>query len=329
MKKIDHLDCYRVILCIVRTGSARAAGEELGMEPTNVFRVLRSVEEELGSPLFDRDRRPMKLTPKGEVFCELAQRMLGLQNQLLTAFSDDVDKDEGLIRIASTAGARHNIITPAIVQYQAEHPLVQFEMQDMIDGNQNFMQTLKGLNNDIVLRYFTDDPSPEGTIVRDIATISFHSCASPYYVQRRGAPTHPAACRDHSGILLQLPGRRSVEHLQHDGRSERLEWAQVTRFNSQVDARDALVMGMGIVPDLALPYFYEVAKSGRAVPVMLGWSRPKARVCLYISAEAAKKRRVQLFVDWFAARYTKDLIAMQKWVDAYLAEEMKKRVPEA
>lgn len=319
MRKIDNLDCYRIIASIARTGSAKLTGDKLGLETSNVFRCLRQMEEELGTPLFDRDKRPMQLTPKGETFCHIAEQMLTLQAHLKDVFSEDVDSDEGLIRIASTAGARHNTITPAIVRYQVDHPKVQFEMQDMIDGNDNFMKTLNGLDNDIVLRYMPDDPVPEGTIVRELFPIPFYACASPWYVKRRGEPKSPADCRTHTGILLQLPGRKSVEHLVCNGRSERLEWAGATRFNSQLDAKDALVLGAGVIPDLALPYFYEVVRTGQAVPVMRGWNRPKAKMCLFISPEAMKKRRVQLFVEWFSARHIKAMSEMQKWVDEYLA----------
>ena len=63
------------------------------------------------------------------------------------------------------------------------------------------------------------------------------------------------------------------------------------------------MLGAGVIPDLALPYFYEVAKAGQAVPVMQGWHRPTAMSCLFIASEAMKKKRVQLFVDWLCARY--------------------------
>ena len=303
MRKIDNLDFYRIIVSMGRTGSAKLTGDKLGLETSNVFRCLRQVEKELGAPLFDREKRPMQLTEKGRTFCSIAEQMLTLQNHLLDVFNEDVDEDEGLIRIASTAGARHNLITPAIVQYQAEHPKVQFELQDMTDGHDLFMKTLSGLDNDIVFRYLPDSPLPEGVVMREIFPIPFYACASPWYLKTHEAPSSPIDCNQHTGILLQLLGRKSVEHLVKDGRSERLMWGSTTRFNSQLDARDALVLGAGVIPDLALPYFYEVAKAGQAVPVMQGWHRPTAMSCLFIASEAMKKKRVQLFVDWLCARY--------------------------
>lgn len=319
MRKIDNLESYRIIASVAQTGSARLTGELLGIETTNVFRCLRQMEEELGVQLFDRETRPMRLTLKGELFCAAATQMLEMQRHLLENFSDDVDADGGLIRIASTAGARHDTITPAIVSYLSEHPGVQFELADFIDGSTNFMRTLKGEENDIVLRYAAGGSEPEGVYRIELAAVPFFACASPVYIQRHGEPESPADCIRHTGILLQLAGRKIVEHLVCNGVSERLQWANVTRFNSQLDARDALVMGAGVIPDLALPYFYDVLRAGQAVPVMRGWHRPATTICLYVAHEAMKKRRVQNFVEWFRQRYVEEMALRQRWVDEQLA----------
>ena len=319
MRKIDNLESYRIITSVARTGSAKVTGEKLGLETTNVFRCLRQMEEELGAPLFDRETRPMQLTEKGREFCQVAEQMLGLQRHLLEKISEDVDADAGVIRIPPTAGARHNTITPAIVRYLGEHPGVQFELADLIDGNDNFMRSLKGIENDIVLRYASENPLPEGVQSITLCQIPFYACASPVYIQRHGEPTSPADCIHHMGILLQLAGRTIVEHLVSEGVSERLRWANVTRFNSQLDARDALVLGAGVIPDLALPYFYEVLRAGEAVPVMRRWHRPTTTMCLFVTEEAMKKRRVRNFVEWFSQLYVEEMAERKRWVDEYLA----------
>ena len=321
MQKIDNLEIYRIVMSVAQTGSAKATGERLGLETTNVFRCLRQIETELGVALFNRDTRPMRLTEKGKAFCAMAEQMLTLQQHLLAQMSEDEDADAGLIRIASTAGIRHDTITPAIVRYYAEHPQVQFELADMVDGNVNFMRSLNGVENDIVLRYASENPLPANVETIALCPIPFYACASPVYIERHGAPTSPADCVHHKGVLLKLAGRELVGHLVRDGVSERLAWASTTRFNSQLDAIDALVLGAGVVPDMALPYFYEVLHAGEAVPVMPHWHRPSTTMCLYVTKEAMKKRRVRYFVEWFSHLYVDEMTRRQHWVDAYLKKE--------
>lgn len=49
-------------------GSLRAAADETGLTPSTVSHHLKSLEEHLGVELFNHARRPMVLTPKGQVF---------------------------------------------------------------------------------------------------------------------------------------------------------------------------------------------------------------------------------------------------------------------
>ena len=51
-----------------RKGSIQAASEETGLTVSTVSHHLRNLEEHLGVELFNHARRPMVLTPKGQVF---------------------------------------------------------------------------------------------------------------------------------------------------------------------------------------------------------------------------------------------------------------------
>lgn len=49
-------------------GSLLAASQDTGLSISTVSHHLRSLEDHLGLELFNRDRRPMMLTPKGRAF---------------------------------------------------------------------------------------------------------------------------------------------------------------------------------------------------------------------------------------------------------------------
>ena len=49
-------------------GSLRAASEESGLTISTISHHLRKLEDHLGVDLFNHSRRPMVLTPKGQVF---------------------------------------------------------------------------------------------------------------------------------------------------------------------------------------------------------------------------------------------------------------------
>ena len=63
--RLKSLELFQ--LCAER-GSLQAAADEAGLSVSTVSHHLRSLENSLGAELFDHGRRPMVLTPKGQLF---------------------------------------------------------------------------------------------------------------------------------------------------------------------------------------------------------------------------------------------------------------------
>lgn len=303
MRKTDNLECYRVFCAVAASGGVKEAGVQLAMEPSNIFRLLRQLEDDLSAPLFERQSRPIRLTEQGRLFFDYAQRILREQSLMLEAIRDNLESDTGFIQIASTAGVRHQTLTPALVQYQEMNPGIALELRDMVQGARNFFVAPDGSANDIIVTFQPEDPVPDDVHVEKLIDLPFIACASPVYLARHGVPLSPEECHSHRGLLLRLPGRHSVTHLAKDGRFERLAWQSFSTYNSQLDAIEALVLGAGICPDLGLSYFIEQYHKKRLVPVLPGWSCPPRTVCLFASSHAYKKKRVREFLKWFGNRY--------------------------
>lgn len=66
------LDQLRDIVAIVEHGSLRSAARRLNVPQPALTRSLRSLEKELGVPLFKRETRGMTLTPVGQLFHQRA-----------------------------------------------------------------------------------------------------------------------------------------------------------------------------------------------------------------------------------------------------------------
>lgn len=61
-----HIDQVRTFLEVVATGNFRKAAETLNVTQSTVSARIRSLESELGRPLFERGRNGARLTPAGE-----------------------------------------------------------------------------------------------------------------------------------------------------------------------------------------------------------------------------------------------------------------------
>ena len=66
----------RTFLAIADTGSATRAAELLHIVQPAVSRQLKLLEDDVGAPLFERDRRGMQLTEAGQILLDRARRAL-------------------------------------------------------------------------------------------------------------------------------------------------------------------------------------------------------------------------------------------------------------
>ena len=68
------LSALRAFEAAARTGSFRAAADDLGLTPSAVSHAVRGLEQSLGSALFLREGRSVRLTPDGETLVQHVDR---------------------------------------------------------------------------------------------------------------------------------------------------------------------------------------------------------------------------------------------------------------
>src|SRR6476469_6767395 len=76
--KIENLDDLRVIVQAERTSSLTGAAHALGITPAAASATLKRLEAQLGTRLFERSTRALRVTSAGQVMIDYAQRALEL-----------------------------------------------------------------------------------------------------------------------------------------------------------------------------------------------------------------------------------------------------------
>src|SRR5258708_34272009 len=83
----------RYFCAIVRTGSFTRAAEQLGIAQPSLSQQIRVLEKQVGTPLFERLGRSVRLTASGEA---LRQRALDILQQVAAAESSLANLQEGV-----------------------------------------------------------------------------------------------------------------------------------------------------------------------------------------------------------------------------------------
>lgn len=125
--KVEMLRCFAAV---ARSGSLAAAAEILGRTPSAVSMMLKQFEDNLGSPLFETERKS-KLTALGEFALDEAMRELDHFERTVTSIQSFARSKSGLVRIASVPSVADTILPQAVQAFLRERPDVRIDIRDM------------------------------------------------------------------------------------------------------------------------------------------------------------------------------------------------------
>jgi DNA-binding transcriptional LysR family regulator len=156
---------------VARAGSIRKAAEGLHIASTALNRRILNLEEELGTPLFERLSHGVRLTAAGEIFIGYVRSSLG---DLASAVSQ-IEQLRGLVRgevqVAAAESVTSDLLPQAMARFQAQYPGVRFRVRS--GGTDTLLELLMADAVDLMLAH---DPPP-GDALQVLAELAQPLCA--------------------------------------------------------------------------------------------------------------------------------------------------------
>jgi DNA-binding transcriptional LysR family regulator len=121
-----ELSDLRVFRAVVQTGGITRAAARLHRVPSNVTTRIRKLEEDLGTALFLREGRGLKVSPAGKTLLDYAERMLALADEARDALNDS--EPRGTLRLGSIESAAATRLPRPLSQFIERHPAVSVEL---------------------------------------------------------------------------------------------------------------------------------------------------------------------------------------------------------
>lgn len=122
-RKLSYLDE------IARSGSIRKAAERLNVSSSAINRQILALEEELGTPLFERLPRGLRLTAAGELCVEHIRSVLKDYAKLETRIRALKMPQAGQVALVTTVGLASGPLPGIIAKYIESHPRVHIKLR--------------------------------------------------------------------------------------------------------------------------------------------------------------------------------------------------------
>lgn len=124
--ELRHLHYFA---CVAEELHFSRAADKLGMAQAPLSQQIRQLEERLGTPLFSRTTRRVKLTSAGEIFLRHAQEILGGIDRAVTHTRSISGEESGTISVSGVHLALSHVIPPVIAYFRKRYPAVTVDVQ--------------------------------------------------------------------------------------------------------------------------------------------------------------------------------------------------------
>ncbi len=119
----------RAFRAVMEGGSTAAAADRLGRTQPQLSRLIAQLEEEIGFPLFDRERRRLVPTSRSHRFYQEVLRALdGLDNIKQVAEELRLEADAQL-RVIAPPYASYTVLPEALARYRKRFPTGEFSLE--------------------------------------------------------------------------------------------------------------------------------------------------------------------------------------------------------
>ncbi len=149
---------------LAETCNFMEAADQLFISQSSLSRHLKSLEEDLGAPLFDRTTRSVTLNSLGQTFLPYAKQIAAIRYDYTTAVGNAISQEHGSIRIGSIPVMAQYGITDVIMRFRQENP--RFTMDVMEADSNQLTKMLRSNQCDIAFIREWDDRDNEFNKVR-------------------------------------------------------------------------------------------------------------------------------------------------------------------
>lgn len=293
---LRNLDDLAVFVHVVERQSFSAAARELHLAPKTVSKQIARLEQALGTTLFERNTRNLRITDEGRAIAERARVALGVLEEMQELATGGRQELSGTVRLTAPTPFGRKFVAPAIHDFCRLHPRVGFDLrlsdqvQDLYSGDLDMAIRMGELaDSRLVARRVTDN--------RRILA------ASPAYLKAHGQPAQPEDLAHHHCLVFAYPGLLQNTWPLRKGRREKPVAVSGMLCSDSGDVLHAWCLaGLGI--SLRETWdIHEELRDGRLVRLLPEWEATPSKISIVRARREPVPRRLTAFSDFLLERW--------------------------
>jgi DNA-binding transcriptional LysR family regulator len=227
-----------VFVRVAESGGFTAAAGQLGMSISAVTKAIARLEDELGTQLFTRTTRQLRITDFGQEFYERCVRILSDLEDAEISLQRGNAALKGRVRVVLPFSFGRVTVVPELPNFCARYPDITLEL-NFSDGPVDIISE----GYDVAVR--TGEIADSRLTTRLLMKSVQVTVAAPSYLAKHGEPKTPEDLKHHDCIV----GRFGPEwgFRRPDGRRFAVRVQGRTVINSGDALREAGVAGIGII----------------------------------------------------------------------------------
>jgi len=278
---------------VVDLNGFSAAARALGVPKAAVSRAVADLEKTLGMRVLERTTRRIALTSAGRLVYPHARRVGEESDLARSAIARLVTPEGRPLRVVADPTYGRVLLSPLVPRFLEAFAHVPLEVA--LDAQQ-----LEAGGWDVAIR--TRPPEDGGLTQRLLGAPPALLCATPAYLQQRGAPARPDDLRQHDLLTQKLAGSPEFRLTLTRG-AQRAEVPLVPKLAvddpAVLHAATAAGLGVGLLPEFLCRQGLATARLKTVLPE---WSVPPADALYALYPTTLESDpRVQQFVDFLAA----------------------------
>ncbi|HEX4910383.1 MAG TPA: LysR family transcriptional regulator [Permianibacter sp.] len=288
---MDRFEDMAIFVAVAECQGFAAAARRLNLSPPSVTRAVANLESRIGTLLFTRNTRSVRLTDSGQHFFADCRRILAELEEAADAALGQNATPRGQLNVTAPVLFGEMVITPIVVAFLAEFSQMQIKLQ-LLDRVVNMAD--EGIDVAIRIAPVTD-PSlvaiPVGHVRRVV-------CAAPALLEQQGIPAQPSDL--HRFRLVDASNVGDWQFLEN-GERVTLPINSALQLNSNRAAIRAATAGWGITRVISYQVANELANNTLKT-VLSEYELPPDPIHVVYPESRRGSAKLQRFVEFCVAQ---------------------------